>query len=373
MPRPEHPNYAQQLIASCHSFGKDEGTAAFVCYDTCGLASPVRNCTPGDALFSGVIAIFLGIPDDTQTMQAMRDAMRQDVTSDLADPGKQAPGTLMHRSMKRMLEECLGRLRGGASGADKLRVMHRGKDFLVDVLDARVGTDVYRDPALDILRRVWGAGASLTSTGGWDTVRFPIVFHLQWDPEVSAKTGRPKMLFHTTFDPWRTAVGLAMALCGPRPPIQVRETPYKDAKTRHVFQPPRKYVIDWDLFVSENLGRAGPPEMFTDEYLFGMFVRSLAVIHACMRRCGVLPAGRRLCMSIKSRTRKAKNKAGKEDTKFSLHATVHVMEPAERHRVVISKVLDMVRKDNPAAFRAMVEKDGLQRGIHSPKRWVVTS
>lgn len=63
--------------------------------------------------------------------------------------------------------------------------------------------------------------------------------------------------------------------------------------------------------MEENLGKAGPIDMFTEDYLLDMFVRSLAVIHAYMRRAGVLPSNRRLCMSIKSRTRRARNKAGR--------------------------------------------------------------
>lgn len=124
----ESSSHYAKLLESCHSFGKDEGTAAFVCYDTCGAASPVRNCTPGDALFSGVLSIFLGIPSDTQTMQVLRDAMRADVMSDLVDPARSlAPGgDLMHRSMRLMLGECFAKLRG-ESCSDKLRVMYRGE------------------------------------------------------------------------------------------------------------------------------------------------------------------------------------------------------------------------------------------------------
>ena len=100
---------------------------------------------------------------------------------------------------------------------------------------------------------------------------------------------------------------------------QVRETPYKDPRTLplHAYQPPRKYVIDWDLFVEENLGKAAPMETLTEEYLFNMFVKSLGVIHTYMRKAAVLPGARQLCMSIKSRTRRAKNKAGRMDTKVS--------------------------------------------------------
>lgn len=148
----------------------------------------------------------------------------------------------------------------------------------------------------------------------------------------------------------------------------MRETPYKDKDSLHPFQPPRKYVIDWDLFVEENLGKAGPIEMFDDEYLFHMFLRSLGVIHAYMRRLHVLPSGRKLCVSIKSRTRETTNKSGTMDKKCSLHATVHVMEPAERHKKVITQILEMVRKDCKCAYDAMMEKDASKRGISSPKK-----
>ena len=111
-------------------------------------------------------------------------------------------------------------------------------------------------------------------------------------------------------------------------------------------------------------------ETLTEEYLFNMFVKSLGVIHTYMRKSGVLPSARKLCMSIKSRTRRAKNKAGRMDTKVSYHATVHIMEPACRHKIVITKILDMVRKDKPYAYKCMMEKDGLRRGIESPGRCV---
>lgn len=155
--------------------------------------------------------------------------------------------------------------------------------------------------------------------------------------------------------------------------LQVRETPYKDKAYPSAsikYQPPRKFIFDWDLYVQENLGGAGPPGMFTDEYLFDMFVRALAVFHAYMRRLGVLPAGKNLCVSIKRRTRTAKNKAGKEDKKVSLHATVHIMEPAERHKVVVQKVFELIRKDKPYAHKVMTEKDALQKGIPDPGRCV---
>ena len=73
-------------------------------------------------------------------------------------------------------------------------------------------------------------------------------------------------------------------------------------------------------------------------------------------------------MSIKSRTRKTKNKSGRMDTKVSYHATVHIMEPASRHKIVITRILDMVKKDKPHAHKCMMEKDGLRRGIESPGR-----
>lgn len=93
------------------------------------------------------------------------------------------------------------------------------------------------------------------------------------------------------------------------------------------YQAPRKYIIDWDLFVEENLGKAGPMGMFTEGYLLDMFVRSLAVIHAYMRRSGVLPKNKRLCMSIKSRTRRAKNKSGRSVPLLCVHCFPSSLQP----------------------------------------------
>lgn len=93
------------------------------------------------------------------------------------------------------------------------------------------------------------------------------------------------------------------------------------------------------MYVKESLGQCAPEETLTEEFLFDMFVRALSVMHAYMREINVLPADKRLCISIKSRTRTCKNKLGEVDTKCSFHATVHIMEPAERHKMVICKVL----------------------------------
>jgi hypothetical protein len=340
-----------------------------VAYDTCGNSSPIRNCVAGEALFVGVILTHLGIPvvDSVDASKELRDGLRSVL---MVEPGAgYATDGLMFRSMKATLKEFFASLKGDTR-EKKLANMWTGKSFMLDVAPGGVGTHIYRDPALEILRKSWGSGGlPLTETEGWDAVRFPVIFHLQWTNELSP-SGKVKMLFHTTFDPWRTAVALAMMLCGPNPPIQVRETPYKDGKSMHQYQSPRKYVIDFDLYVEENLGKAAPMSSLTEPFLFDLFVRSLAVIHTYMRRGGVLPGNRKLCISIKSRTRRAKNKAGRMDTKCSYHATVHIMEPAERHRTVITKVLDMVRRDKISAFRAMTEKDGLRRGIESPGRWV---
>lgn len=56
---------------------------------------------------------------------------------------------------------------------------------------------------------------------------------------------------------------------------------------------------------------------------------------------------------------------GKEDTKISLHATIHIMDPAEHHKKVIEACLRRVKKDCPSAYAAMTEKDSLKKGIHS--------
>ena len=282
-----------KVLQSCLDYDRDPGIIAFVSYDTCGPESPVRNCTPGEALFMGVISMFLDIPINTQSSKILRDSLRKDLMHDptnhpppslVVDGDVSAAGPhLMQRSMKQIIKVFFSRLgEPDASREDKLMVMRRSKWFLTDIMQNKVGTDVFRDPALDLLRRMWSSGTSLTDTGGWDNVRFPIVFHLQWDAELT-KSGKPRMLFHTTFDPWRTAAGLAMALCSPMPPIQVRETPYKDTSTLRQYQPPRKYVIDWDLFVNENLGKAGPIDMFTEVHNNPCFM--YVFCHCCIHHC----------------------------------------------------------------------------------------
>lgn len=204
-------DYAK-LLSSCIEHGCDPGIIAFASYDTCGPESPVRNCMPGNALYMGVMAVFLGIEvGSTDKSRKLRDCIRTDLMT----------GDLMKRSMKVILKEFFSRLKGNTR-EEKMQVMMHGKKFLTDVVaNGGVGTDVFRDAALDKLKKVWGGmTAQLTDTGGWDTVRFPIVFHLQWDKELT-KAGKPRMMFHTAFDPWRMAVGLALALCGHSPPIQV--------------------------------------------------------------------------------------------------------------------------------------------------------
>lgn len=57
--------------------------------------------------------------------------------------------------------------------------------------------------------------------------------------------------------------------------------------------------------------------------------------------------------------------AGKEDLKVSLHATIHIMDPAEHHKQVIEACLRRVKKDCPKAYAAMTEKDSLKKGIHT--------
>lgn len=219
-------NY-QKLMDSCLAFNKDPGIVAYISYDTCGKESPIRNCTPGEALYMGVMVSFLDIPITTESSQEMRNTLRQDLMYDVSNNSmtmedeKKIQSSLMYRSMKTILKDFFHRLSSpDASREQKILVLKRGRQFLTDVMEGKVGTDPFRDKALDILKRVWGSGTSLTDTKGWDTVRFPIVFHLQWDTQLTPK-GRPRMLFHTTFDPWKTAVGLAMSLCSPNPPIQV--------------------------------------------------------------------------------------------------------------------------------------------------------
>ena len=161
------------------------------------------------------------------------------------------------------------------------------------------------------------------------------------------------------------ACGIAMALCSGSPPIQIRETPYNDTASKHACQAPRKFIVYWDMFVDQTLGRAGPAGTFTEDYLLHMFIRSLAVMHAYMRIMGVLPEKKRLAVSIKCRTRRTLNKMDAMDTKCSLHATVHVMEPASRHRAVVTQIMHMVRRDRPSAYAAMTQKDHRLKGIQS--------
>jgi hypothetical protein len=284
-------DYKQLVLDSCIEHNKDEALVAYIAYDTCGPESPIRNCDAGYALFTAVLKNMLNmnaVLDDINQSREFRDSIRSSLPH------------IMHTSMKRHIKDFFSALKGD-SRETKLHTLCRGKQFLRDVMpNALVGTDVFRDPALEALKKK----ISIGSSPGWDSVRFPIVFHLQWDQDDKTKSGKPRMLFHVTFDPWRTAVGLAMSLCGPSPPIQIRETPYKDQKTTYQYQSPRKYIIDWDLYVQENLGKAGPMDMFTEEYLFEMFVKSLSVIHRYMRQLHVLPASkvRSVCVVCICRT-----------------------------------------------------------------------
>lgn len=224
------PDPFRSVMDSCDRFHRDHGCVAFIAYDTCGSESPIRNCAPGVSLFTGVISTFLGIPvlDSREVSISLRGGVRDALMSPVTSPPPKegvivgdisGRGQMMRSFMKAELKSFFSRIPGDTR-EKKLDSMWRGKVFLMDVMpDGGVGTDVFRDPALEVLRRSLGSG-TLTETGGWDAVRFPIVFHLQWDKDTT-KSGKPRMLFHTTFEPWRMAVGLAMALCGPRPPIQV--------------------------------------------------------------------------------------------------------------------------------------------------------
>lgn len=247
----------------------------------------------------------LNIPllEDMQCAMGFRDALRQRL------------GKIMKEHMEFWMQHVAKHWKG-----------KREQDFMLDVLPNAIGTAIRRDPALDIVRNKWDAaniGQSSTKTiyflpccsfsvfaGEWGRVRFPIVFHIQWDPK-KPNDKKEKMLFHVTFHPWATCVFLAHSICSCTPPIQIRETPFKDLNTKCMYQSPRKYVIDWDLYLDENLGGAGPMHLFTPTYLAkNMFVRALGVLHAYMRQMNVLPSKKELCVSIKSRTRRALNKHG---------------------------------------------------------------
>lgn len=193
------------LLASCEESGTDPCVVAFVALDTCGSRSPIRGCTPGAHLFHEIImdSLKIDVVNNPETAKGLRDAVRRDLWGF-------GGGQMMERSMQKTLSLL----------KDPRHVMlQRDRYFLHAVCGQDcVGTDVYRDKALNALR------VSYTKTGGWQEVQFPIVFHLQWNPELTP-TGKPKMLFHVTFEPWKMAVGLALVLCGPCPPIQVRTLP----------------------------------------------------------------------------------------------------------------------------------------------------
>ncbi len=243
--------------------------------------------TTGAALFHGVLGPVLHFPvlEDVEYAMQFRNALRQRLPSFMTEN--------MHFWIQHYHENTKGK---------------REQYFMMDVLPNGIGTHARRDPALDLVRGKWDC----SGIGEWGRVRFPMVFHLQWDHKKNPYTQKEKMLFHVTFHPWATCVFLAQALSSAQPPIQIRETPFKDVNTRSLYQSPRKYVIDWDLYVEENLGKAGPRQQFTTMFLAkNMFVRALGVLHAYMRQMHVLPSKKELCVSIKSRTRKALNKHGR--------------------------------------------------------------
>lgn len=331
------------LMKTCSERRVDWGTIAFIAFDTCNTStSPVRNCEGGAALFHGVLGTCLQdlkVLENTEHAVAFRNSVRQKMPS----------------MMKDNIQYWIDHFQKHSKGK-------REQEFMTDILPNAIGTNVRRDPALEIVRAKWDAA----NIGEWGRVRFPIIFHLQWDDKKNPITKKEKMFFHVTFHPWATCAFLAQALASSKPPIQIRETPFKDIHTKCMYQSPRKYVIDWDLYLEENLSGAGSMKTFTVDYLAkNMFVRALGVLHAYMRQMHVLPSKKELCVSIKSRTRKALNKHGKEDTKISLHATIHIMDPAEHHKKVIEACLRKVKKDCPAAYAAMTEKDSLKKGIHS--------
>jgi hypothetical protein len=189
-------------------------------------------------------------------------------------------------------------------------------------------------------------------------VQFPTMFHVQWTAQ------NPKMRFHASFQPWKMAVALARVLCSPSPPCQVRENPYKDpAVAASSCQAPRKYVVDWDLPMQKMLGKCVPKAQLTEDFLFGMFVRMLGVVHAYMRELGVLPVDEPLSVSIKSRTRRMQHPdpdTGECDTKCSFHGTLHVMAPAATHKVVMEAVIELVKERAPLAHDVMTKLATLQ-------------
>ena len=295
------------ILRSCKQNLADPGAVAFMAYDTCGKASPVRNCAPGSALYNSVLQNHLGIPavNNTDVAIGVRTSIRFALLSPLlecqigggggasttaghecsssasivssslrascADASLSAVldrGLWMDKELVRWQNRFVDRIAllgesveaeaedasAGASehhGDDSaMSKMQRGKAFMTDTLGYAtssiggfdiplVGSHALRDPALSMIKTpslppsaAAGGGressgsqaSSAASTEGWNDVCFPIIFHIQWDAAMSPVTGKPRLLFHTTFHPWATAVALGMALCSPNPPIQVSRT-----------------------------------------------------------------------------------------------------------------------------------------------------
>jgi len=287
-----HDQHIKGLLEAFVSKRLDWGSLAFIAYDTCNTStSPVRNCDGGAALFHGVLGSVMKIPvlEDVAFSKTFRDVLREKLP------------LMMDEHVRYWHTHIQSNYRG-----------KRGEDFMLDVLPNAIGTHYKRDPALSVLRVRWDS----VGIGEWGRVRFPIVFHVQWDSKKNPhdSKSKEKMFFHVTFHPWATCTFLAHALASSNPPVQVRETPFKDPHKKCMYQSPRKYVIDWDLFLEENLHGCAPDlvQSFTPAFLArNMFVRALGVLHAYMRQMHTLPSKKALCISIKSRTRKALNKHGK--------------------------------------------------------------
>ena len=114
----------------------DESVCAFASYDTCGQESPIRNCTPGNALFAGVIMTFLGIPVGSSVDESivLRDGIRKELMAMEVFDG--CSGDLMKVSMKANLKTFFSKLKG-ESREEKLKNMWTGKMFLMDIMDGR--------------------------------------------------------------------------------------------------------------------------------------------------------------------------------------------------------------------------------------------
>lgn len=331
-----------RVFINCRASGVDEGILAFAALDREGASQ--RGTSAGGEIWRSLggqvlLRHVLPLHDVTNTPENISRLCKA-----LRMP---AGGLCMRTCMQRTLDSL-----------PSARPPKRAEEFMQEIVGTHAVASGFRmHETMSKLRTQICASAQQKQRSLRD-VQFPTMFHVQWTAQ------NPKMRFHASFQPWKMAVALARVLCSPFPPCQVRENPYKDpAVAASSCQAPRKYVVDWDLPMQKMLGKCVPKAQLTEDFLFGMFVRMLGVVHAYMRELGVLPVDEPLSVSIKSRTRRMQHPdpdTGECDTKCSFHGTLHVMAPAATHKVVMEAVIELVRKRAPLAHDVMTKLATLQ-------------